>query len=360
MTQVQTSSTFSWKLIAAFAAVYVIWGSTYLAIHFAIDTMPPLLMLGTRFGFAGLILLGFLRLRGEANPSLLQWRNGLLVGTLTLGMGTGAVAWAEQTVSSGVAALIVTSLPIWMVLLEWKWKKGLRPNAFVFTGLALGVVGIVLLVEPAELMGSFSGGSVGVLVILGGSLAWAVGSLQSRDMELPSNPAMSTALQMTMGGFALIVAGLVRGEGPLVDLASITISSWLAWLYLLVFGSLVAFSAYVWLMHNAAPGQVSTYAYVNPVVAVFLGWLLADEPVGGRMLIAALVLVSAVVMITRFGSGKRRPGALRLVSGWLGIGVWTRAMDAQKGRLRDQFKASLTDRTVDRSRHVNHSRTKAV
>ena len=306
-------------LISAFTAVYLVWGSTYLAIAFAIDSMPPLIMIGSRFVVAGLLVYAYMSLRGKAQPTRRMWRSSAVVGTLTLGVGTGAVAWAEQWLASGVAALLVTSVPLWMVLLDWKWKGGLRPNRFVVAGLTLGFVGIVLLVHPAELVQSMSSEAIASLVVLLGAFSWSFGAILGRDAELPEHPLMSTATQMITGGSVLVVGGLLRGEAAGLDVAQFTSASWLAWSYLVVFGSIVAFSSFVWLMKNAPPGQVATYAYVNPIVAVFLGWMLADEYVGGRVLLAVVVLVTAVVLISRYGQGQVTPRPRR---------NWSRFLDA--------------------------------
>jgi drug/metabolite transporter (DMT)-like permease len=297
-----TFSTGRLTLLAAFAAIYLIWGSTYLAIVFAIETMPPLLMLGARFGVAGVLVFLWARWKGIPVPSSEEWRNAGVVGTMTLAAGTGAVAWAEQWVPSGVAALLVTTVPIWMVLLEWKWKGGPRPAPAVWWGLGLGVVGIVLLVNPADAALTSADQLAGVVAILLASIMFSIGAILGRDLALPSRPLMSTAAQMLLGGLALTLAGLLRGES--VAWTAISPVSWAAWTYLMVFGSIVAYGSFVWLMKNAKPAHVSTYAYVNPVVAVFLGWLLAGEAFTGTMLVAVTLLLTAVMLITRFGGAK--------------------------------------------------------
>jgi drug/metabolite transporter (DMT)-like permease len=289
-----------WKLIAAFAAIYLIWGSTYLAIVFAIDTMPPLLMVGSRFAVAGLLVLAWCVVRGQDLPRPRQWRNAGIVGTMTLAVGVGSVAWAEQWVPSGVAALLVTSVPLWIVLIEWLWRGGAHPNGFVISGLALGLLGIVLLVQPGQLWIG-NGAVLGIVAILAASLTFSFGAILGRELEMPDGAALSTAVQMLIGGGALLVFGALRGEIDTLSFGSISLSSWAAWLYLMTFGSIVAFGSFVWLMNHAAPTQVSTYAYVNPVVAVFLGWILAGEPMGLQVAFAVFLLVSAVILISRFG-----------------------------------------------------------
>ncbi len=237
-----------------------------------------------------------------------MWRNAAIVGPLSLGLGTGMVAWAEQWISSGVAALLVTSVPLYMVLLEWLWKKGPRPNGYVVTGLIFGFFGIVLLVDPAELIASMSSGGLAALAILVASLSWSFGSILGRDIKLPDNPFMSTAALMIMGGASLILWSFVSGEASRIDVLAVSTQAWSAWWYLVIAGSIVAFSSYVYLLKHASAGSVATYAYVNPMVALLLGWWLADEIVGPRILLAVVVLVTAIVLISRFGN---RPQASR-------------------------------------------------
>lgn len=289
-----------WALLSAFTAVYLIWGSTYLGIRVAVETMPPFIMLGTRFGLAGALMYGWLLVRGVPRPTLNQWRTAILTGGLLLFVGTGSVAWSEQYIPSGLAALLVTTVPLWMVLLDWLWKKGPRPKSIVFFGLLLGFAGIVLLVDPVALLQG--GASVNVyvaLLVLVGALSWSVGSIHGRSADLPATPFMTTAMQMLSGGMLLTIASVVFGEWRHFDVASLSLRSFAAWIYLIVFGAFIAFSAYVWLLKNTTAARAATYAYVNPVVAVFLGWVLADEPLNARIIFAVILLVSAVVLITR-------------------------------------------------------------
>jgi drug/metabolite transporter (DMT)-like permease len=285
------------KLVAAFAIVYVIWGSTYLAIRLAIDTLPPLMMAAIRFVTAGSILYAFLRVRGVPSPTLKQWRSGAIIGALLLAGGNTAVVFAEKTVPSGVVALLVAMVPLWMVLMEWMRPGGVRPAARTFVGLVVGFAGMILLVGP----GGFGGGAVhlaGALIVMAGSMAWAFGSIYSRQAELPANPLMATATEMLSAGALLSIGTLVTGEAATVRWSAVSATSMLSVAYLVVFGSLVAFSAYVWLLGASTPAMISTYAYVNPVVAVFLGWLVLGEPITARVLVAAAVIIAAVAIIT--------------------------------------------------------------
>jgi len=289
-------------VLAAFAAVYVLWGSTYLAIRIAIDTLPPLLMAGARFLLAGSLLYAVMRLRGVPAPTGRQWRATALIGALLLGFGNGGVVMAERTVPSGVAALLVAMVPMWMVLLEWLRPGGTRPAARTIAGLLIGFAGIVMLVGPAGFTGGEGVDPFGALLLVAGSAAWAAGSIYARGAALPSSALMATAMEMLWGGAWLLLAGTLRGEPAAANPAAFTTQSVLAVLYLVVFGSLVAFSAYVWLLGVSTPARVSTYAYVNPVVAVLLGWWLLDEPLTARVIGAAAVIVAAVAVITM---GKR-------------------------------------------------------
>jgi drug/metabolite transporter (DMT)-like permease len=286
------------EIALAFAAVYVIWGSTYLAIRFAIETMPPLLMAGVRFLIAGTLLYAWVRLRGTPAPRRDEWRSTTIVGGLMLLGGNGAVCWAEQRVPSGIAALLVALVPIWMVLLEWRRRGGTRPDARTVAGLALGLGGLAVLVGPEEILGGGHVDHMGAIVLAFGTLSWAAGSLYSRHAHLPAAPMLATAMEMLGGGVLLVVAAAARGELAQVDIAAISLRSALAVGYLVVFGSLVAFTAYIWLLRVTTPARVSTYAYVNPVVAMLLGWALAGEALAPRTLLAAAVIITAVGLIT--------------------------------------------------------------
>ncbi len=288
------------KVLAAFAAIYLIWGSTYLAIRFAIDTIPPFLMAGWRFLIAGGLLYGWLRIRGVPTPQRIHWRSGIIIGGLMLLGGNGGVTWAEQHVSSGLAALLIATVPLWMVLLEWVRPSGRRPAPAVLIGVAVGLAGVVLLINPANLGGGSRVDPLGAGVLVLAALSWSIGSLYSREAPLPESQMMSTALEMLGGGALLVLLGTISGEWARLDLAGISTRSALAMAYLVTFGSLIGFSAYIWLLKVSTPARASTYAYVNPVVAVLLGWLLGGEPISGLMLLAAAIIIGAVVLITAY------------------------------------------------------------
>jgi drug/metabolite transporter (DMT)-like permease len=288
-----------WLVLLAFAIVYVIWGSTYLAILFAIDTLPPFLMAGTRFLIAGgLLYAGARSFGGAPRPARAEWRAGAIAGVLMLLVGNGAVVWSEFRVPSGVAALIVGVVPCCMVLVDWLRPRGTRPTAQVTLGLVLGSAGLFFLIGPESIMGSGRADLLGVAALVIGSFSWAVGSIYSRHATLPRSPFIATAMQMLAGGVALTIVAALHGELAALDVSHFTLRSLAGWLYLIVFGSIVAFTAYAWLLRVSSPARVSTYAYVNPIVAVLLGWTFAGEPLTVRMMIAAAVIVSGVALIT--------------------------------------------------------------
>jgi drug/metabolite transporter (DMT)-like permease len=287
-------------IIAALAAVYLIWGSTYLAIRFAVETLPPFLMAATRFLVAGGVLYGWRRAKGFPAPTWPQWRAATVVGGLMLLGGNGGVVWAEQWIESGTAALIVATVPLWMVLLDWLGPGGRAPRPLVWAGIAVGLLGVGLLFGAPENGEMYTAGWV-VLVLA--SISWAIGSLYSRTALLPA-PLLATGMQMLTGGALLLVAGVVTGELSGLDPAAFSTRSILALVYLIVFGALIGYSAYVWLLRVTTPAVASTYAYVNPVVAVFLGWSLAGEALTARIMVASAVIVGAVALITR---SARRP-----------------------------------------------------
>ena len=290
-------------VIAAFAAVYLIWGSTYLAIRFAVAELPPFITAGVRFLVAGAILLLWARLQRDPVPEPRERRGAIIGGLLLLLGGNGAVVWAEQFVPSGIAALIVATLPLWMVLLEWGRPGGSRPRSGVFVGLALGLAGIALLLDPTDATGGVD--VVGTVVLCLGSVSWAAGSIFMRHVPMPKSGLMSNATQMLAGGVGLALLGAVAGEFGRLDLAAASPRALLSVAYLIVFGSLIGFTAYTYILRVSTPARVSTYAYVNPVVAVLLGWALAGEAITVRTLAAAGVILLSVAIIT-LSSGSRR------------------------------------------------------
>lgn len=294
----------AWRVIAAFIAVYIIWGSTYLGIQIAIETMPPFLMAGVRFLISGAILYAITAVQGEARPSRIHWKSAAIIGALLLLGGNGGVSWAEQRVPSSLAALLVAMSPLWMVLINWLRPGGTRPSAGVFAGVLVGMVGIYLLVGPTDLsnMGAESGGMtvdpIGLVAILIATMCWAAGSVYSKSAPMPQSALQMTAMEMLAGGGLLLLVATVTGDWSRFDISAVSDRSLLALVYLVIFGAIVAYTCYVWLLKVQPTARVATYAYVNPVVAVFLGWAFANEPITPRTLVAAAVIVGAVVLIT--------------------------------------------------------------
>jgi len=291
-----------WLVIAAFAAVYVIWGSTYLGIRYAVESIPPFLMAGSRNLVAGLLLFAFSCVR-ERNglPSRVQWRDAAIAGALMLAIGNGCVTWAEQTIPSGVTALLVALTPVWMVLFDWLRPKGTRPGALVIAGLVVGFAGVALLARKNG-HGAGSAYSWGVAALLASSIGWSLGSIFNRSANKPASPFLSVSMQMMCGGALLLVASVANGEFKKFSIAQVTWLSFGAWLYLMVAGSIIAFTAYVWLLHVSTPARVSTSAYVNPLIAVLLGSTIGREPLSNEVFVAGGMIIAAVVLVLRGGT----------------------------------------------------------
>jgi drug/metabolite transporter (DMT)-like permease len=289
------------KLISAFAAVYVIWGSTYLGIRVAIESIPPFLMAGSRFVVSGALLYLWTRIRHEPSPTLAHWKSAAIIGLMLLVIGNGALTWAEQLIPSGIAALLAAVSPLWFVLIEWI-QGGARPSTGVVAGLLLGTLGVIVLIDPANLVGGEKINILGAMVLVLASVCWAGGSLYSRKATLPNSPLLATGMEMLAGGFGLVLLSAISGELTTFQISSVTHRSFGAYAYLTVFGSLIGFSSYIWLLRATTPTLASTYAYVNPIVAMLIGWLVADEVLSGRILLAALLIVAAVAAITVLGT----------------------------------------------------------
>jgi drug/metabolite transporter (DMT)-like permease len=286
-----------WRVAVAFAAIYVIWGTTYLAIRYGVETLPPFLMSSARFFIAGGLLFAWARFRGVPIPRPAHWKPAIAASAFLMVGGQGMVAWAEMRIPSGLAAVLISIMPIWMLGLNWARPGGQRPDWKMITGLVVGFVGVVILIGPWQ-TGGRDVDLIGAAAVLFAALSWAVGSLYTRSVRMPVPHLMVTAMQMLSGAVLLLVLGSATGEWGRVSTAGISAVSVAALLYLAVVGSLVALSAYMWLLRVCPPSRVSTYAYVNPVVAVFLGWLIAGESFTPRMLVATTIILGAVVLVT--------------------------------------------------------------
>ncbi len=284
-------------LLASFAAVYILWGSTFFAIRIGVESLPPLVLAGLRHLSVGLVFYPvFRRVSGE-KPTLTQWRTAIVTGLLLLLCGNGTVSWAEKVIPSGIAALLVATVSLWMVLVDWFRPGGSRPAPRVLAGLVLGFVGMALLVGPKHLGGTERVSPVGAFALVLASLAWAIGSIYSKHHPIPNSAMLGVAMQMVAGGTALLVVAAINGEYRDLHPAQVTLRSWLALGYLAVFGSALGFSAYVYILKHGTAARVATYAFVNPVVALFLGWLLGGEALTLRAILASGVILTAVILV---------------------------------------------------------------
>lgn len=301
-------------IIAGFATIYLLWGSTYLGIKIAVETLPPFLMASARFFLAGIIVTAWIAFTSGFRATRRQWIDNSLIGGLLLLGGNGLVSWAEQKIPSGVSTLVVSLGPLFIVLLDWAVFKlsrdksrGTRPTWATFVGVGLGIVGLVVLVAPnlGEGKSQLDPWRVGGLVLA--CFSWSVGSIYTRYARTPAEPFTAAAIQMLTGSVWLIVVSVLMGEPGHFALSAVSGRSLFAWGYLIVAGSLVGFTTFVWLMKHCTPARVSTFAYVNPVVAVFLGWMMANETIGGSMLFAAAIIIAGVAIITASKSKKPAP-----------------------------------------------------
>ena len=293
-------------LLTAFALVYLIWGSTYLVMKFAVASMPPLLMAGTRYGIAGALLYGFMRLRGEPRPSWRGWGFAAFIGVCLLGFGNGGTTFGVLFLPSGITALLVATVPMFLAVLGWASGISPRPTKWVVLGLGAGMVGMYLLAAhptatPVKQPGH---AGLGIFIVLLASLVWSIGSLYAKNHRPAPSPFISGGMQMLCGGVAMLAVGLARGEATGFAFAQVTAKSWVAYAYLVSFGSVVAFTAYIWLLRVVEPALAGTYAFVNPVVAVLLGWAFAGEVLNPQMLGGAALIVLAVGLVVLGGRRK--------------------------------------------------------
>ena len=296
-------------LLAAFAALYLIWGSTYLGIRFAIDTIPPLLMAGTRFLLAGSILRIIAQWQGAPRASLAEWRTSLIVGACLLLGGNGGVTFAEQYVSSGPASVMVATVPIYMALLAWAMGTAPKPSPIVWLGLAGGFVGVGILVGPALHFtpNEANDPGIGILILLCSSFLWSAGSIYSTKAKTSSSPFLAASQQMLCGGALLTLASVVMGELHRFEASRVSLLSAGSFAYLVIVGAVVGFTAYIWLLRHCNPAKVATYAYVNPIVAVLLGALFADETLTARAMVAAGLIIGSVALVITIQQSKSKP-----------------------------------------------------
>jgi drug/metabolite transporter (DMT)-like permease len=281
----------------SFAAIYIVWGSTYLGIRIIVEAVPPLFASASRFLVAGSVLWIVARARGAPSPERSLWPRAFLLGGLFFLIGNGGISWAETRVPSGLTALLAATTPLWTVVLESAHDGWRRPPLRTVAGVLLGLAGVAILVAPGEVLGGEHADLLGAIAISVASVGWAAGSVASHRLHLHPDPALGTAMKMLAGGVLLTVAGLAAGEWPRLLASSITPRVIAAWVYLVLFGSLLGFSAFNYLLRVTSPAKVSTSGYVNPLVAVILGWLFLSEPISERTLLAAAVIVGGVLLI---------------------------------------------------------------
>jgi drug/metabolite transporter (DMT)-like permease len=301
----------------ALIAVYIVWGSTYLAIRFTIETIPPFISAGMRFLVSGTVLYLLCRVRGDPAPKKVEWRSASIIGLLLLLGGNGGLVWAEQRIPSGIASLFIATIPIWMVLIDSLRPSGVRANWLTWLGVLVGFLGIALLANPWQShTASPPLDPIGMLVLILAALFWSIGSLYSRNASLPRSSLLGTGMEMLVGSLGLFVFGTLIGEWSHFHLATVSLRSLGGLTYLILFGSFIGFVAYTWLLRNAPTPIVSTYAYVNPVVALFLGSVIVNEPLDGRDIISALIILSGVVLITTAKSlGMRKASTIPIMPG---------------------------------------------
>lgn len=289
----------TWKTLLAFAIIYFVWGSTFLAIRIGVREMPPFLLAALRFLVAGSVLSGWMIARGVRPPSRREWASVLLIAFLIFVVDYGLVFWAERRVPSGVTAVIMATIPLFMALSEITILRTQKLTARLALALLIGIGGVAVLMSHSVSLGGAPVDGTGALALIVGAVGWSVASALSRKLPLPSSKAMSSGAQMLAGGVLLALAAAALGEFRGFNPWTVSRGAWLALLYLIVFGSIIAFTAYVWLIHHESPTRVGTYAYVNPVVAVLLGYFLAGEALGARTVLGTLfVLVSVMVIVT--------------------------------------------------------------
>jgi drug/metabolite transporter (DMT)-like permease len=288
-------------VVAAFAAVYVIWGSTYLGIRYAVESIPPFLMAATRHLAAGAVLFCIARAKCSKAPTIVEWRDATIAGVLMLVIGNGGVTWAEQMIPSGIAALLVALTPVWMVLIDWARPGGGRPRAWVGLGLVVGLAGVVVLARK-QMNGHSSAFGWGVAALLAASICWALGSVFNRTARKPASSFLGVALQMITGGAILLGLATLRGEPTRFSIERVTALSFWSWVYLTIAGSLIAYTAYVWLLHASTPARVATYAYVNPLIAVLLGCTIGREVFSPEIYLAGGLIIVAVGLVLRGGA----------------------------------------------------------
>ena len=298
----------TWKTLLAFAIIYFVWGSTFLAIRIGVEQVPPLLLAAMRFLVAGIVLYAWLLARGERSPSLRQWISASLLGLMIFVFDYGLLFWAERRVASGIAAVMMATIPVFMALSEIIFLRTQRLTISLTVALLTGICGVAVLMSHSLNLGGATIDRLGAIALIFASVSWSVASVLTRKLVLPESKAMSSGAQMLAGGILLALTSAATGEFRRFDPASVSRGAWFALAYLIVFGSIIGFTAYVWLLHHQSPTLVGTYAYINPVVAVLIGYLLAGEPLTRRTVLGTLLVLLSVVVITTARASKATTG----------------------------------------------------
>jgi len=288
----------AWKILLAFAIIYFVWGTTYLAIRVGVREVPPFLLAAIRFLIAGGILLGWMIARGERSPTTRQWMAASVIAILIFVLDYGLLFWAEQRVPSGVAAVMLATIPVFMALSEIVLLRTQRLTVRLTTALLIGIGGVVVLMSRSLNLAGAPVDKMGAIALIVASISWSLASVLTRKLTLPPSKVMSSGAQMLAGGVFLALAAAALGEFHSFHPLAVSREAWLALLYLIVAGSIIAFTAYVWLIHHESPTKVGTYAYVNPVVAVLVGYFLGGEALGLRTIVGTLFVLTSVVVIT--------------------------------------------------------------
>jgi drug/metabolite transporter (DMT)-like permease len=300
----------AWKKLLAFAIIYFVWGSTFLAIRVGVREVPPFLLAAMRFVVAGLVLYGWMLARGERSPRAREWMSAFLLGLLIFVGDYGLLFWAERRVPSGIAAVMMATIPAFMAIAEILILRTQKLTLRLALALTIGIGGVGVLVSRMVNLGGDAIDGAGAAALIFGAVSWAVASVLNRKLPLPESKAMSSGAQMLAGGVLLAIAAAALGEFRGFHPGTVSRAAWLSLLYLIVAGSIVGFTAYVWLLHHESPTKVGTYAYVNPVVAVVVGYFFGGEPLGARTVAGTLLVLVSVVLITT--AKARRPAALAL------------------------------------------------
>lgn len=297
------------RLLGAFLCVFVVWGTNFLAIRYMVETIPPFMAMGVRSVVAGLILFWWARLRGGGRPDISEWKAAALVGTFFFLGAHGTLAWGETRVPSGIAALIMATIPVWLVLLDWLGAKGKRPGLGVWLGLACGVAGLFVLTDPRTIEGT--GSLVGILVLAGSPPCWAIGSIIARGQPKNHPLTMITGMQLIAGGIMLLILSIVAGEFSGFEVTAVSAKSLAGLVYTIVFGSVLTMTAYIWLLNVVSAAIVGTYAFINPMIAVAVGWAFAGEVVTPRVAVAGALILLGVGIIFFTNQVARRTGTTR-------------------------------------------------